>query len=54
MTRKEICDFWIGTFESSSDYFDFLGEDPEFYKNEEIDITEIHLQIYEIARRELD
>ena len=34
MTRTEICDFWIGRFDNDNDYFDFIGEDPEFYQDE--------------------
>ena len=34
MTRTEICDFWIGSFGNSDDYFDFFGENPEFFQDD--------------------
>lgn len=34
MPGKETCDFWIGIFENSDDYFDFFGEDPMFFKDD--------------------
>ena len=42
MTRTEICDFWIGKFNNSNDYFDFVGENPAFYQDE-TDIDEKHI-----------
>jgi len=35
MNRKEICDFWIGNFESRDVYFNFFGEAPNFYQDED-------------------
>ena len=32
--RTEICHFWVGFFEKENDFFDFLGEDPNYYKDE--------------------
>ena len=32
--RIEICHFWVGFFEKENDFFDFLGEDPNYYKDE--------------------
>lgn len=40
--RKEICDFWIGNFESRDAYFNFFGEDPNFYEDED-DIEEKYI-----------
>ena len=34
MIRKENCDFWVGNLENIDDYFDFLGEDPEFFQDD--------------------
>jgi hypothetical protein len=34
MAKKETCDFWIGHFQDSKDYFDFFGENSQFYKDD--------------------
>ena len=51
MTRTEICDFWIGTFDNSNDYFDLVGEDPEFYQDER-DIDEKYISKFAKYQRE--
>ncbi|MFD1000343.1 immunity 22 family protein [Ohtaekwangia kribbensis] len=51
MTRREICDFWIGKFDNSTDYFDFVGENPEFYQDE-ADIDEKYISKFAKSQRE--
>jgi hypothetical protein len=51
MTRTEICDFWIGKFDNSNDYFDLVGEDPEFYQDER-DIDEKYISKFAKYQRE--
>ena len=51
MTRKESCDFWIGKFENSNEYFDFIGENPEFYKDE-ADISEKYISKFAKSQNE--
>lgn len=40
--RTEICHFWVGFFDKETDFFDFLSEDPNYYK-EERDLEEIYI-----------
>ncbi len=40
--RTEISHFWLGFFEKENDFFDFLGEDPNYY-NDESDLEEKYI-----------
>ncbi len=35
--RTETCHFWLGKFKTEEDYFDFIGEDENYYENDDIE-----------------
>jgi hypothetical protein len=33
--KRETYHFWVGTFDKENDFFDFVGENPNYYEDEE-------------------
>ncbi|WP_028978616.1 immunity 22 family protein [Sporocytophaga myxococcoides] len=49
--RKEVSDFWVGNFEREDAYFNFFGENPDFYQ-EENDIEEKYISKFAESQNE--
>ncbi|MBO9700349.1 MAG: immunity 22 family protein [Sporocytophaga sp.] len=49
--RKEVSDFWIGSFDSKDEYFNFFGENPDFYQDED-DIEEKYISKFAESQSE--